>query len=540
MNIRTAVTINEIIRRSWRPKPRTAGLAKRAWDNAAGPGSSLPDLEFLNVRLEANDIRTATLRWEKLVNLGNDIGVYRSADGVFFDLISSPLLVGTEVIYIDIDDGLTDATKYWYKLSQDGGLTFSSVPTVVTYTATNNGVVRLDQLQLPRAENEVTPEAFNALAARVEQTSIKTLEFSESDNLCTLCSIDGAIVLDCGTCNGFRVIMTEDINSITVIGCDSCPYIEFVVPEGYEFGICGFPFGCDYVGDECFNARVPGGLTGRYALTNGISYEGYPVGAATGNSRRKPPCKCPTTKSLNIKCCTTPDCVLDCDNVTTARLRACGGLRPYTWSSTGDVSLSTTHGEFVTIKSTGTGGDEPVDAYAVFGVGSQATGSTPCIGGPNNGAATERVSGTAGLSAGDFHTNITSDCNHVSTILLPPNPYTCGFTPTVPPNSGTQLLTLTYTDCSGNLITVQDASTVTSSIGSPFFGHALVGTGKISMSCDWLGSIGPDPITTTLTAHRFPEQILEGEDNCGNPCTMPAATVTVTDAVGVSVTVGVG
>jgi len=288
----------------------------------------VPDADFSNVRVEANNIKTTTLRWEKIGAVQVDVSVYRSIDGVSYSLVAGPM---SSDIFEYEDTLLDDGTKYWYKLTQDGGATFSDIVTVVTYLASNQGVSRHIPILLPRAPEVgavVGDMGFlqNQQAATQEHTSIAALNLDEDDTPCPTCSVDGALVLDCGACNTFRVIMHEDINSITVMGCDGCPPVDFIIPPGETFGICGWPVGaCFYSGDECFQAPIVGGPDGKTAKTTGESFNGYGDVELASSS-----CVCTSSSSLNIQCC-SESCTLSCPDNQTVKLKACQGIGPYTW-----------------------------------------------------------------------------------------------------------------------------------------------------------------------------------------------------------------
>lgn len=306
----------------------------------------MADTEFSNVRVEAHKNKSAMLRWSKSGTVQTDVKVYRSTDGSSFAAITSAML-SSVLEYEDLFT-LEDGTKYWYKLSQDDGSTFSDVVTVVSYRASSAGVARQQAI--------ILPDDAAALARRQEQANITSFGFDTGDEVpCPICIVDGAIVLDCGECNTFRVLMTEDINSITIIGCDPCPRVEFVIPAETERGICGWPVGCDRVGDECTDARIPGGPEGRTALTNGLSYKGYPRNGGAGNGRSGTgggdtgSCPCETVFPFHIQCC-DDDCTLDCDVNTTVKLKACGGIAPYVWDCTdGIISVADGLGRAATL-----------------------------------------------------------------------------------------------------------------------------------------------------------------------------------------------
>ncbi len=252
-----------------------------------------------NVRSEAVDYGVIRLRWT--YPGANDVKVYQSTDGVSYSVVAT-IAVGT-TSYDDED--LLDQTKYWYKLSDDVGSTFSSVVTCVTYRASSKRASKSNFAISPLKDQPV-PKNLNDLAyALNEELNVKKTESTP----CDLCLNDGALVIDCTSgCEWFRVTVTQDINSISLLGCDDCPKVDFIIPPNETFGVCGWPQGCDFAGDECFQAPIPGGTNGRTAKTNGLSYDGYgpsPQIVSAG-------CKCPPgTRTLSIKCCSA-DCTLTC------------------------------------------------------------------------------------------------------------------------------------------------------------------------------------------------------------------------------------
>src|SRR5690242_14975161 len=197
---------------------------------------------------------------------GSDVKVYRSTDGSSYSSVAT-VSPGTTGSYDDT--GLVDKTKYWYKLTDDNGSTFSSVVTVVTYLPSSPRAGKSGYAPISNLTSKDTASALRELS---EEVNTKKLE----SDPCPVCLNDGALVLDCTSgCEWFRVILDQDVNSISLIGCDDCPEVDFVVPPDEQFGVCGWPQGCDFFGDECFDAQIPGGTNGRTAKTNGLSYDGY-------------------------------------------------------------------------------------------------------------------------------------------------------------------------------------------------------------------------------------------------------------------------
>ena len=254
-----------------------------------------------NVRVFAIDLGATRIKWT--YTGGSDVKVYRSTDGVSYASVAT-ISVGTTQYD---DEDLSNKTKYWYKLTDDNGSTFSSVVTVWTYAeAAARGNQNQTLYRIPRVVDDVTPKDFNDLTRRIDSGYETQSRESEP---CDLCVVDGALIIDCSKgCDWFRAVVDQDINSITLLGCDDCPHVEFIIPPTETYGICGWPLGCDYFGDECTEAPIPGGTNGRTALTNGLSYDGY--GPSPG--LKTTGCKCPAfQQSLTIKCCSA-DCVLTC------------------------------------------------------------------------------------------------------------------------------------------------------------------------------------------------------------------------------------
>jgi hypothetical protein len=253
-----------------------------------------------DVRVEATSISTTTIRWT--YPGASSVKVYRSTNAVDYSVVAT-ISVGTTE-YNDTD--LATATKYYYKLSDDSGSTYSSIVDTYTY-ACPEGSGNSAVLALPRADTDVTPTIFNELADRVEEreaTNFKT-------EPCFVCVDDGRIVFNCSTgCTDFVTVLTEDINSVSFIGCsDITPSVDFIVPPNECVSICGFPKGILYSGDECQQAGcIPGGTEGRTFDLQGYSRNGYGY-----NSDDPSPCSClPSSgNALTIKCC-SDDCTLEC------------------------------------------------------------------------------------------------------------------------------------------------------------------------------------------------------------------------------------
>lgn len=228
-------------------------------------------MAITNLRIESTDPFLTILYWSQ--SGSHSIEIYRSTNGTDFSLLEE-ILANTEYE----DDTVSANTRYWYKLSDDDGGTFSDTVNVTTHqcplidNGAGNGVA------LPRFDGQAQQsERLNDLSSQVESALNKTFFYGSAspspNDQCEVCATNGAIVLDCSDgCDTFIVETSSDINSITVIGCgDICPPLDVTVPAGATVGVCGWPPGCDFDGDECFNGPIVGGATGRTARTNGLS-----------------------------------------------------------------------------------------------------------------------------------------------------------------------------------------------------------------------------------------------------------------------------
>ena len=242
-----------------------------------------------NVRTYATGQGQTAIKWT--YTGGSDVKVYRSTDGASYSSIAT-VSPGTTGSYSD--SGLLDKTKYWYKLTDDNGATFSSVVTVVTMVVSSRRATKSGYY--PNQDYTSATQDIN-----------EALNSQQQNDPCPLCLLDGALVIDCTSgCEWFRVVLDQDVNSISLIGCDGCPNVDFIIPPNEQYGICGWPMGCDFLTDECFNGPIPGGTNGRTARTNGLSYDGY------GPKPNNPGACCPAgTLTLSIQCC-SDDCTLTC------------------------------------------------------------------------------------------------------------------------------------------------------------------------------------------------------------------------------------
>lgn len=314
----------------------------------AVPGSGI-STTITDVRVEANDINSATLRWtySELFN----VKVYRSTDNIFYtlvDTVTSEYPASTHYTYVD-DGTLDERTLYYYKLTDDDGATFTEPVHVVSYLiAMGRGNASTATMNLPQAFDEVTPELYNQLVDKINLADQGQSQLESTP--CDVCSVNGALIIDCTSgCEWFRSIYTEEINSISLIGCDGCPPIDLVIAPGVIAHYCGWPNGCDFDGDECFQAPIPGGPDGRVAKTSGITVGGYWNAGKPGLNNQS--CPCPLVqRSLMIQCC-SGSCTLDCNSNSTVRIKACGGLAPYTWAASNltAIDLSATTGTAITV-----------------------------------------------------------------------------------------------------------------------------------------------------------------------------------------------
>lgn len=291
------------------------------------------------VRVESNSQVSATLRW--LYGGANVVGIYRSTDASIYTLIGSAV-VGT-VIYTD--STLAIGTRYYYKLSDDSGANYSLVVSVISQIcippSSNN-----DTLILPRFGSgsdpvpiAVDPETLDVAMEEIEKVVTDQVTAPRS---CDVCIENGSVVFDCSSgCSLFEVIVTEDVNSISIVNCgDQEPPVDWIVPPGSPRGICGWPVGAGFGGDECTQAPIAGGRTASTGPARSpkskpatAPFEGTGGGGSGG-------CGCVpgAGNTLTIKSCNANNS-LKCSTLKSLKLLACGGRGPYTWSRTGTVQL---------------------------------------------------------------------------------------------------------------------------------------------------------------------------------------------------------
>jgi hypothetical protein len=292
----------------------------------------------------------------------------------------------TEFEDVDLEPG----TKYWYKVSDDAGSTFSDVDTVTTHSCGTPPAK--DGIMLPRFYGEEETPLLNQLAETVEDHLQHNV--STKDQTCEVCVVDRTLVINC-ECERVEVEVTTDVNSISLLNCeDSEVDITFIIPPDTTVGIGGWPRGIGFTGDEYWQAPIAGGANGRTVNANigggkarGTSGRSKP-GTNTdttkggGGSQGAPTGACTCTPGsegeLTIRVCSldgssNPDNSLGCQNASKgAVLLACGGRGPYTWSKTGDIELSTTTGPTVTVEPPeNTGGAVVGVAYTrgIWGIG---------------------------------------------------------------------------------------------------------------------------------------------------------------------------
>jgi hypothetical protein len=196
---------------------------------------------------------------------------------------------------------------------------------------------------------------------------------------------------------------------------------------------------------------------------------------------------------------------------TSVVLKACGGLGPYTWEKTGNITLSATTGTHVTVSVNAQSG-VPAVFYLTFTTAATACSGGNCSGYPLNlGGAPNFVIRTTDCSGAD-----TGNCS-VTNPNLVPTPANC--------ESGTDSTNISCApDCTGTLDILCAGCNLP--LGTPPCSMAGLAD-SITLTC---GSATGTLEHADYILGRNEYLIIDGS----NPAS--GATVTVTDSAGVSTT----
>lgn len=193
-----------------------------------------------NLRGVSTTETTISLLWNNNHEDATGVEVHRALEDGAFSLIDT--VAATVITFLD--SGLATGTRYRYKVrATDGSATsdFSNIETVVTQTCNSDtGFNR--EISLPRFDDEDTKEQWmeqlNQMSQRLEDKFNTQIA---SDKACDICVVNGAIVLDAGRCNNFKIAVNAPINSISVINSVPGQHLELVfVPDGTHT-ISGLP-----------------------------------------------------------------------------------------------------------------------------------------------------------------------------------------------------------------------------------------------------------------------------------------------------------
>ena len=450
-----------------------------------------------NVRVEASSISTTILNWSYSGSAA--VSIWRSTDGASYSLIDSVL--AATLTYTD--SGLSTGTKYWYKLSDDDGSTFSSVVTVYTQGCPTPGSA--DQaMGLP-------DDSVEDLARRVEELFRDKVIDPQK---CLVCDSDGRLIFDCsGGCKDFQTILTADVNSVTFENCPDDVTVDVIVKPNTTRKLCGFPAGLGFSGDECFQAPLiagPNGLTHSISGKRPADSKSKPNVGSTGGSGGGgggSACTCVPGKGnvLTIKSCNANNS-LKCTSTKSLRLIACGGVGPYSWSKTGSITLtgpqagatagSTAEGNSVTVRPpTNSGSGVAGNAYTIYYLYCQHSG------------------GGAGVCSGALFN------------LFDWRKYGCDDSPT--------------TACVGNSVDGTGCAVSPTSPCKSGGCQDLCSSGNCTGTQSFRGAATPCTSDANLSGGGMCDTRTAGMISNGcNPCGLQAgATVTVTDATGKQVTI---
>jgi hypothetical protein len=311
------------------------------------------------------------------------------------------------------DNTVVAGTFYDYKLSDDQGTTFSSVVSVVIQTCVpgTGSTQSTTGPGLPQFVDDasITAEALNQLSHQVEVSLSAALA---PPGYCVICSSNGAVVLDCTTgCNNFWIVTTEDINSISSIGCAQDGDITFIVPANTTRNIRGWALGSSLgsmmagtQGYTIVTGNKPQAVTAQHSCKcdSRIYGEAYIVYTAAGV-----PCVCddradgtsdvPSAGPISTASgsCTpnggltlavfkangttpNPNNSMNCSTDKGLKIQACGGIPPYTWSFTGNINfVGSSTGAATVLAATNNGSGVSGVAYEIGGVNVDQTPISP-------------------------------------------------------------------------------------------------------------------------------------------------------------------
>jgi hypothetical protein len=305
-----------------------------------------------NLVVAATSTTTASLFWDVSAVDGTTYDVKRALHSGGLVTIAT---TAANVTTYD-DTGLSAETEYDYEVCRAGSATCTAVASVVTDVCSSGFNLSTEIVQLIRASGNENPSAsdFNLLAQQVE-TSLNQSS-STQDTTCLVCSVNGAVTFDCSKCINFRVNVTEDINSVTLLNCNGVPSgnINFDIPPGSTHKICGWPTGFGNEGSECKDSHSGGNAGNTIGVGFGSSSGGSPnaqPGAGAGTSKPTGGGGGGGGGSLALTCQAAifgpnPNtfCSIDCAGITNTpkslRVVASGGSPPYVFSATGGLTIT--------------------------------------------------------------------------------------------------------------------------------------------------------------------------------------------------------
>ena len=286
-----------------------------------------------DVRAESRSFDSVTVTWAD--NSDNETGfkVQRAPFGGSFATIATT----AADVETYTDDTVAEGTRYEYKIvatNGDGDAAASNTVNVVVQVCEGD-VGHPSAITLPRLTGErQQSDELNSAMQKIEEVLARR-DMGIQD--CLICPSNGAVVLDCSdACQHFTVTVTEDITSISIVGCENAPLsiIEFVVPAGASRRICGFPIGFGFEGGECARSYGAGSYFMRFFGT-----------------RVGPRLDVADIQTLAVACHSddgseNASCTYDCSNDSHAHFRVTGGLPPYSISGVDGLGNSIPAGAF--------------------------------------------------------------------------------------------------------------------------------------------------------------------------------------------------